>query len=184
VTNTPLDNPLKTARRIAAVALIVVATPGHADTARWTGLGFRGGVTASNHLEEDLQQYEVFAVYRLPWSWQWSSGLRLDTRLEITAGALTGGGDTGFVGSIGPDFVLTKAGVAVGIGISPTLLSRSEFGVEDVGGTFHFTSHIRIGYRLTDHWEFSYRFQHMSNAGIEEPNPGVDLHTLQLGYHF
>lgn len=182
----PNRMPLKAAHIIAAATLITMHSWCHADTAQWTTIGFRGGWAASNRLEEDFQQYEVFAVYRLPWSWEWSSGLKLHTELQLTAGALNGGGDTGFVGSAGPDIVLTKAGsgFAIGAGISPTVLSRSEFDAEDLGGQFHFTSHVRVGYRFTDHWEFSYRFQHMSNAGIDEPNPGVDFHTLELGYRF
>ncbi|VAW47572.1 probable signal peptide protein [hydrothermal vent metagenome] len=33
-------------------------------------------------------------------------------------------------------------------------------------------------------WEISYRYLHISNAGIEMPNPGTDFHNLHLAYRF
>jgi hypothetical protein len=33
-------------------------------------------------------------------------------------------------------------------------------------------------------FELGYRYLHISNAGIELPNPGTDLHNIHLGYRF
>lgn len=33
-------------------------------------------------------------------------------------------------------------------------------------------------------FELGYRYLHISNAGIEMPNPGTDLHNIHLGYRF
>ncbi|WP_178861489.1 acyloxyacyl hydrolase [Thiomicrorhabdus cannonii] len=36
----------------------------------------------------------------------------------------------------------------------------------------------------TKQFELGYRYLHVSNAGIEIPNPGTDFHNLYLGYRF
>ena len=33
-------------------------------------------------------------------------------------------------------------------------------------------------------YEAGYRFQHISNGGIKEPNPGINFHQLYLQYNF
>lgn len=38
--------------------------------------------------------------------------------------------------------------------------------------------------RLGQDLGVGYRFQHMSNGGIDKPNPGLDLHAFALNYHF
>jgi hypothetical protein len=30
----------------------------------------------------------------------------------------------------------------------------------------------------------SYRYQHLSNAGIKQPNQGINFHLLRFQYHF
>ena len=52
----------------------------------------RGGVNDSRN-DEDFEQYEGFAIWSLPWSWQWESGWTVGTYLEANAGVLSGGGD-------------------------------------------------------------------------------------------
>jgi hypothetical protein len=29
-----------------------------------------------------------------------------------------------------------------------------------------------------------YRYQHQSNAGLGDDNPGINFHLMSLGYHF
>jgi len=69
-------------------------------------------------------------------------------------------------------------------GSSPTLLSRYRFEGMDFGERFQFTSHIGLIWYLTDRVSLGYRFQHMSNAGLASPNPGLNLEMLELSYHF
>jgi len=54
----------------------------------------------------------------------------------------------------------------------------------DFGERFQFTSHIGLIWYLTDRVSLGYRFQHMSNAGLASPNPGLNLEMLELSYHF
>lgn len=164
---------------------IIVPTPSSARGLKLTAFGFRVGVSAMDS-KADFKQYEILLISGPLWSWRWSSGWGLDTRLNATVGALRGGGETGLIGSLGPGIVLSRAGgrLSLDTGVSPTLLSRDEFGRADLGGQLHFISHIGLTLRLGRGLGVGYRFQHMSNAGIDKPNPGLDLHAFALNYHF
>lgn len=149
-------------------------------------IGLRGGVSAKDVDHEDFQQYQIYGVYPLPWRWEWAQGWNLSTRLNAAAGILEGGDETGFIGSVGPGLVLGKTDLPISleIGSSPTLLSQSRFGDADLGGTFHFTSHLGVHVQLGATLDVGYRYQHMSNASLQNPNPGLNMHLFWLGYRF
>jgi hypothetical protein len=63
-------------------------------------------------------------------------------------------------------------------------LTRDTFGNKDFGDYFQFTSHIGFKWQITKKFSVGWRFQHMSNGGIAEPNPGVNLEVLSAGYTF
>jgi lipid A 3-O-deacylase len=44
----------------------------------------------------------------------------------------------------------------------------------------HFTSHLAVNYRFRRGPQIGYQFQHKSNAGLEDPNPGLDMHMLTV----
>ena len=54
------------------------------------------------------------------------------------------------------------------------------------GSNFQFGDHVGAGYRFGDKGRFdlSLRFQHLSNAGIKKPNPGINFTQLRFQYHF
>jgi hypothetical protein len=54
------------------------------------------------------------------------------------------------------------------------------------GSSFQFGDHIGAGVRFGDkgRYDVGYRYQHLSNAGIKEPNQGINFHQLRLQYHF
>lgn len=148
-------------------------------------LGLRGG-TSDHRNDEDFQQYEVFGKWNLPWVWTLGSDWTLATYLDANAGLLNGGGDTGFVGSIGPGLYFRglRDKISLYLGVNPTVISKHEYGDEDLGGPFQFTSHIGIGFRFTRHFAVGYRLQHMSNLVFYEENPGLNLHMIEIGYNF
>jgi hypothetical protein len=49
---------------------------------------------------------------------------------------------------------------------------------------FQFTSHLGVNWDFAPHWRVGYRFQHMSNAGLATPNPGLNLHIFSVSYRF
>jgi lipid A 3-O-deacylase len=147
--------------------------------------GFRAAVSAGDN-KEDFTRYEWFADYDPGWKWQFSPTWNLGMMINATAGVLHGGGDTGFLASLGPDVVLYKPRgiIRLTAGISPAFLSRENYGDEDLGSAIQFISQIGINFQLTQYLTAGYRFQHMSNAGIGDKNPGINFHTVELGYVF
>jgi lipid A 3-O-deacylase len=50
---------------------------------------------------------------------------------------------------------------------------------------FQFGDHIGLGYRFGEggKYDVSVRVQHLSNGGIDRPNPGINFLQLRLQYH-
>jgi hypothetical protein len=159
--------------------------PSSADETDWTEVGFRAGLSATDS-NEDFEQYEIFATHGLPWSWHLTPGWSVSTRISLSAGALRGGGTTGFIGSVGPSVALSMVNglILLDGGINAALLSRHRFGRENFGGPIQFVSYVGIGFKVGTNLGVGYRFQHMSNASIYNRNPGLELHVLELGYFF
>ena len=77
-------------------------------------------------------------------------------------------------------------GPYVEAGIGAHVLSHSSIGDKHMSTAFQFGDHIGVGYRfgVKRAFDLSYRFQHLSNAGIKEPNPGINFNMLRLQYRF
>ncbi len=66
-------------------------------------------------------------------------------------------------------------------------LSRTSVSTQrQFGSSFTFGDHVGAGLRFGDkgRYDIGYRYQHLSNAGIKEPNQGINFHQLRLQYHF
>jgi hypothetical protein len=164
---------------------IFLPQPGSAEETDWIAVGFRAGLSAAD-TNEDFEQYEGFATYGLPWSWGLTRGWFVSTGIHLSAGALRGGGETGFIGSVGPSVVLSMVDglILLSGGISAAFLSEHKFDRENFGGPIQFVSHVGISFKLGDNLGVGYRFQHMSNASIYKRNPGLELHLLEVSYFF
>ncbi|MDB5803011.1 MAG: acyloxyacyl hydrolase [Betaproteobacteria bacterium] len=81
-------------------------------------------------------------------------------------------------GGVGPFFV--------DVGIGADLLSRTQIGTRNLSTAFQFNELIGAGAAFGERhqYEVAARVQHVSNAGIKEPNPGVTFATLDLRYRF
>ena len=115
----------------------------------------------------------------------------LPSTMDFTAGWLQRGSAAGSLISFGPSYriKLNKSNLGrwfVDFGSHPTYFSRSEFGGKHIGGKFLFTSHIGLGAHLDRQRKTSLvlRYQHTSNAGLSDTNPGVDKLGLTFSYHF
>ena len=99
---------------------------------------------------------------------------------------LKGGGETAFVGSIGPGIYITglKDKIIIFMGVNPTIISKHTFGDEDLGGPIQFTSHIGMDFNFIKRFTIGYRLQHMSNFVFYDANPGLNLHMIEIGYIF
>lgn len=128
---------------------------------------------------------EATLACNLPWSWEiirWHAQMQL----EGSAGWLGRSGDDAALGTAGCTLLLTRGKCPVSFegGSLPTLLSRHIFGTKDFGTAFQFTTYAGINWDVTRHVRLGYRFQHMSNAGINKHNPGLNLHCLGVSYIF
>ncbi len=71
-------------------------------------------------------------------------------------------------------------------GLGAHLLSDTHVGDNDMSTAFQFGPllGLGVGFGERGQYELSYRFTHLTNADIKEPNDGLDLHLLKLGYNF
>ena len=171
---------------ILVLLLISLATqPAAGNDMDWKSIGLRAGMD-DNCGDEDFKQYESFATWSLPWIWHPFSNWTIGTYLEANAGMLHGGGESPFVGSIGPGLYFTgfKERIDISMGINPSIISKHKFGDENLGGTVQFTSHIGVNLNFTRHFTIGYRLQHMSNGILYDKNPGLNLHMIEMGYRF
>jgi hypothetical protein len=148
-------------------------------------VGVRGGVSA-NPGRNEFHQAEFFGNWNLPWGWDLGKEWYLQSRLDSSIGWLGDKGNNAGIGTVGPSVALSRERLPVSLegGVSPTFLSRSEFGSKDFGTDIQFTSHIGLNWDFAAHWRLGYRFQHMSNAGLGSKNPGLNLHLFGLSYLF
>lgn len=77
-------------------------------------------------------------------------------------------------------------GLYVEGGIGANLISRTSLETKRFSTQFQFGDHIGFGYRFGAKaaWDLGYRFQHLSNARIKQPNDGIDFHQIRLQYWF
>lgn len=71
-------------------------------------------------------------------------------------------------------------------GAGPHVASETGIEDEEFDINFSFGSFIGAGVRVgaNQQWELGYRFQHLSNAGLGDDNPGFNYHLVRLGYRF
>lgn len=63
------------------------------------------------------------------------------------------------------------------------LLSDDTIENKDIGTSLQFGPLIGLGVSF-EHFEIGYRLRHLSNAGLDDNNPGVNFHMIRLGYRY
>lgn len=137
---------------------------------------------------------ESTMVYRLGAQFDWAANW-----LQSATGRLTGywdGAYTYWDGDVGasdhslsfaPVFVYEFAGetvrpyVEAGIGVA--LFENTELEDHNLGSSFQFEDRIGVGLRFADQ-ELGLRAMHYSNAGLKEPNDGVETYSLHYRLSF
>jgi hypothetical protein len=152
-------------------------------------LGGRSGFSATS-FDDPFLQTELYLARdlpsRRPWRLESKSGWLCQTRLDVSAGWLSGQGEDSFVGTFGPAFLAGNERFPLFLdgGTSVTYLSRFRFGPTDFGVPLQFTTHLGLQLHLTSRINVGYRLAHMSNAGQSRKNPGLDLHFFGMDYRF
>jgi lipid A 3-O-deacylase len=72
--------------------------------------------------------------------------------------------------------------IEAGIGVA--LFSSTHVGEQDLGSSFNFEDRIGFGVKLPDHQRVGIRATHYSNAGISEPNDGIESYALYYSHGF
>jgi hypothetical protein len=169
---------------LATTFLAVPMSAAEASSRRWQAGGRMGFDDGRN--DEDFHQAEVFLTHLLPLPMGQAAPLSFHLSLEGSAGVIRADSEEGFVAAAGPGLAigLWEDRLVVKAGVSPTFISKDRFGDEDLGGPVQFTSHIGLSAGVYRGLRVGYRFQHMSNAGLYDRNPGLNLHMLEVGWAF
>lgn len=176
---------------LVCVLILGCANIGWAKDVELLALGVRGGMNFKDAglppgEKEDFEQFDVFAVMGLPWEWKSTSGWEVRWRLGGSAGALRGAGDTGFITTLttGPALRIPGWRLIFDGGVGGALISKWEFGRQDIGGPFQFIAHGGVGVQVIKNIVVGWRFHHMSDATIYGNSRGVDFHMLEVSYYF
>jgi hypothetical protein len=173
----------------AVTALIAGLAAGSADAAAIDGIA----VEAGNGDGTDMGRVSV----QSDWQRQWFRGrdMHVGGYWDFSLGQWHHGnvatGQNANITDLGvtPVFRLegnSRTGPYAEAAIGFHLLSRTQLGDKRFSTAFQFGDHLGLGYRFGVHGAFdiSYRYQHLSNGGIKEPNQGINFNQVRLQYHF
>jgi hypothetical protein len=167
------------------VCAILFASPARADISL-TSVGILSADSVKKF--SGMRQHGLLLSYQINTV---SKSLWVPSKLDFTAGQLERGGDSSLFVSFGPTYRFNMKKSEPGrwfmeIGSHPTYVSKSQFGGKPLGGNFFFTSFLGLGAYLDRQRRtcLLIRYQHTSNAGLSNSNPGVDMLGLTFSYHF
>lgn len=158
---------------VGVLFLSITATADGAEMSAALGVTTQGGIAARSGLGFD-------------WGAAW---------FESTAGKLTGYWDVGYTYwqsgeeagerhslSLAPVFVYesSRGGVSpfIEAGIGVSLFSGSRAGNQDFGSAFNFEDRVGVGLKFGQAQRVGVRVIHYSNAGIAQPNDGIESYSL------
>ena len=96
---------------------------------------------------------------------------------QVTAWVMRGTADVG----VTPVFRFERAPLyleaAIGLHLVQTHISAARV----FSTAVQFGDHVGVGWR-SGHWDFAARLQHLSNAGLDHPNPGINFVLVRAQY--
>jgi hypothetical protein len=161
-------------RKIAALAAAwLVAFPAHATDALALEVGYGEDRTSLLRFaivdRWDREPRALGRKWQLTGYWDFSAAL-WDNAVESTA-------DIG----ITPVFRVERGALyleaAIGLHLVQTHISASRV----FSTAVQFGDHVGIGWR-SGRWEYAARLQHLSNAGLDHPNPGINFVLFRVQY--
>lgn len=174
---------------LVAFGLVSVTGEAHA---------FGVGVAGASDTEGDTQSYQVFATLNWEKDWfktgNWHLNGYSEGSLAYWDGKKGNTGNDGLVDVGLTPFILHWEKIPVGSGWFPFvgagvglhILSEQGISDQNMGQLVQFGSHFDMGVRFgqNGHYGVGYRFQHLSNAGINDDNDGINLNYLRFTYYF
>ncbi|MBP0623317.1 acyloxyacyl hydrolase [Cupriavidus sp. LEh25] len=186
-----LPRPIPLAVRHAATASLLALPLGlgtaHAAPAVQLGYGFDD----THH----VQKVEMAMLWDSGFAWGNPQGWLIDLQWEVNVARWNSSSDNN-----PHDLWEFGASPVVRIGwwkhawapflelsVGPRLLTGTRTSDDHVISTaFQFSEYAGLGVAFGSDRRFTagYRFQHLSNSGIKEPNPGTSFHVIYLRYRF
>ena len=148
--------------------------------------------------DSDQDVDRIGLSFKRDWSAQWFTAGNWYLSGQWELGASYWDGDSGRTGNdklgdfhVTPVFQLLRKesdGFVpfLEFGVGAHVHTEDSIGDKNFDIPFAFGSHVGAGLRFGDsgRYELLYRFQHLSNAGLGDDNPGINFHVLQLGYRY
>jgi len=147
--------------------------------------GVRVSTSAGSRFD-GLTQQALFLDFGLPWAWDGRRGLTAEPFVSLEVGRFSRDSEEREFLSLGPTLRFSNdnwpSRMFVDVGISPTVIGAARYGDEDLGSSFNFSSHVGLGIRFgkNDRQFVKFRYQHISNGGLDPVNPGVNLVGLDF----
>jgi len=176
--------------------LLIFMTTADANGSRWVDSVSLTFGTDEDSIDADIYRFGLQNRWGRTWfnEGAWNVGGYWDAEFAyIHADAGRGENDALYDISLTPVFRLQRD-TALSSGVSPFadagigahLLTDTSLADKNYSTAFQFGSLIGFGVGFGRHgqYELGYRYQHISNAGIKDPNDGLSLHLLRLGYAF
>ncbi|MFA5677404.1 MAG: acyloxyacyl hydrolase [Pseudomonas sp.] len=108
----------------------------------------------------------------------WDAGVTRWSSLDATSLTLTPMFRLSFGASDGGVTPFVEAGIGA------SYFTETDLGDQDLGGKFQFEDRIGAGLRFNTGSEVGVRYYHYSNAGIKQPNDGIDMGALYYRMSF
>lgn len=162
----------------------IVSLPGTLPAAE---VGFGYGRETRGHT--DLEQYEIFDRYPLPYTAEWGDTVKVSTAVEFGAALIHYyGPDDALTGrfSATPMVIVSphrNINIIGGIGAG-FMVGRTEFDDHDLDGPFLFTGKAGLQFVLSEDWGIEYTYFHQSNGSIYDHNDSLNMHQLAVTFRF
>ncbi|SEI86076.1 lipid A 3-O-deacylase [Azotobacter beijerinckii] len=175
-------------RKYLSLSAVVVLLLGSAGGARAVEVGAAGGVTSQGDMTYRLS-------VGLPWDQQWWKSDLGHATGYWDAGYTYwegGSGDDNYSGahslSLSPVFTYEFSGLGVTpfleFGVGVAFFSKTRVGEKQLGSSFNFEDRIGAGLRFAGGQKIGVRAIHYSNAGIKQPNDGIESFSAYYSHAF
>ena len=171
----------------ATLMFFLLSTSSYAevlDSGNFTVGGRVGTTTGGN--DGDFEQYELFAAFKLPWAHEYTNRYQLETQAEFIAGLQDGEGENGgkLAGAFDLYLVSPTRKVSAMVGMGVGYMQEEQFGEVDYAGPVFFLFHTGLNYWFVPSFSLGYRYLHESNGSMYDKNPSLNMHQLEVRFHF
>jgi lipid A 3-O-deacylase len=179
-----LPHGLSAALALLALSLAPLAA---AATAEGRAVALQAGEAGSDYERVGLS-LRLGPLWSSQWG-NWKASLRPELELSHFryTGPAAGPDSMEQIGAIGVLHLHHGEGSIrpyVEAGLGAALFSRDQLGSKDFSTSFQFSEHLGLGLEFAERWFAGLQYSHYSNADIEKPNDGLDLHQIVIGMHF